>query len=125
MTMEKAERPKELQETTIRMLTGCGNMYVTLARHNGKLFEVFGVLGKSGGCPRCYAEATTRCITLGLRYGIPASEFVKQLENIACPSPTIEDGIKILSCPDAIAKAIGMDLPSPPDNEATVISSDN
>ena len=81
-------------------------MYVTITEHDGKPFEIFGTLGKAGGCSKCYAEAVTRCITLGLRYGIPASEFIKQLENIACPSPTLEDGIRVLSCPDAIAKVM-------------------
>ncbi len=104
--MTKAKRPKTLMATTVKVPTGCGNMYVTITEHEGKPFEVFGTLGKSGGCPRCYAEAVTRCITLGLRYGIPAGDFVKELENIACPNPALDDGIRITSCPDAIAKVM-------------------
>jgi len=104
--MEKAKRPKQLQETTTRIPTGCGNLYITIAEHDGKPFEVFSTLGKAGGCSKCYAEAVSRCISLGLRYGIPISEFIDQLENLACPSPTMEDGIRIASCPDAIAKAM-------------------
>ena len=104
--MQKAERPKKLTSITERMLTGCGNMYVTVAEHEGKPFEVFATLGKAGGCPACYAEATTRCISLGLRSGVPISEFINQLKNIACPNSAIEDSKKILSCPDAIAKAM-------------------
>lgn len=104
--MPKAKRPKQLTATTIKVPTGCGSMYVTIAEHEGKPFEVFGVLGKSGGCPRAYAEALTRAITVGLRYGVPVSEFVKQLENIACPNPALDDGVKISSCPDAIAKVL-------------------
>lgn len=104
--MEKAKRPKQLEETTIRMMTGCGKMYVTITENDGKPFEVFVALGKAGQCTKCYTEAITRCITLGLRCGIPASEFVEQLEGLACPNPMIEDGIKVLSCPDAVAKAM-------------------
>lgn len=101
--MEKLKRPKQLVATTTRVSTGCGNLYITIAEHEGKPFEVFGTLGKSGGCSRCYVEAVTRCITLGLRCGIPMSEFAKQLEGISCPSPALEEGVKILSCPDAVA----------------------
>ena len=106
VAINKAKRPKQLTSNTIRFLTGCGNMYVTVTKHEGKPFEVFSLLGKAGGCTKCYTEAVSRCISLGLRYGIPASEFIEQLENLACPNPGVEEGIKVLSCCDALAKAI-------------------
>lgn len=104
--MPKAKRPKTLTATTIKTPTGCGSMNVVVTELENIPFEVFCVLGKSGGCSRAYAEAVGRCISVGLRYGVPVSEYVKQLENIACPSPGMEDGTKILSCPDAIAKVL-------------------
>ncbi len=104
--MNKLERPKTLKETTVRIQTGCGNMYVSISTHEDNPFEIFSTLGKSGGCAKCYAEAVSRCISLGLRHGIPITEFIEQLENLACPSSALEEGTKILSCADAIAKAM-------------------
>jgi ribonucleoside-diphosphate reductase alpha chain len=108
--MGKAKRPKILSEKTVKMLTGCGNMYVTVTDHETKPFEVFSFLGKAGGCPRCYGEAVSRCISIGLRYGIPISEFIEHLEGLACPSPALEEGNKIASCPDAIAQAMKVSI---------------
>jgi len=108
--MEKQKRPISLPGKTLRLRTGCGSMYVTVTFKDGVPFEVFGVLGKAGQCARCYAEGLTRCVTAGLRHGVPIEAFVKQLSNIACPSPGLDEGRKILSCPDAISQAIVMTL---------------
>lgn len=106
--MKKKERPKVLPGKTIKKQTGCGNLYVTLNKLDGKLFEiVLPSLGKAGGCATCQNEALTRAITLGLRYGIPKEEYIEELEGIKCPSPhmfPIEE--RILSCPDAIARVL-------------------
>lgn len=104
--MEKQKRPAVLPGQCIRINTGCGYMYVTVTTKDGKPFEVFGILGKAGQCSKGYSEGLTRCITTGLRHGVPISEFIRQLEGIACPSPGIDEGRQILSCPDAIAKGI-------------------
>ena len=103
---EKAKRPKQLPGITERFSTGCGNIYVTITVQDGKPFEVFGTLGKEGNCPGCFLEALSRSITLGLRSGVPAEEYAKTLSGIRCPSPGLEDGISILSCPDAISRAL-------------------
>lgn len=103
--MKKA-RPKQLEGKTVRVTTGCGNLYITLNKDGDSLFEVFATLGKAGGCAICQDEALTRAITLGLRYGIPKEEFVKELEGLRCPNPVWGDGDQILSCPDAIAKVM-------------------
>ena len=100
-------RPRILSGRSIKVVTGCGNLYVTLNRDGSELFEVFATLGKSGGCSSCQNEALTRAITLGLRCGIPKVEFVRELRGIQCPNPKmfpIED--RVLSCSDAIAKVI-------------------
>lgn len=104
--MEKAKRIKTLTGTTERILTGCGKLYVTMNEHDGKIFEVFGSLGKSGGCAAAYAEGLCRSISLGLRYGIPVKDYIKQLSGIHCPNTSLEDGEYIYSCPDAISKIL-------------------
>ena len=100
---KKAPRPRTVLGATEKIPTGCGNMYVTVNEQDGKPFEVFGILGKAGQCTKCQTEGLTRLMSLGLRYGVPAEEMVKQLRGIICPSPVWDDGTQILSCPDAIA----------------------
>lgn len=110
IAMKKAKRPKAIFGYTVRVLTGCGNMYVTVTFVNRKPFEVFGVLGDSGVCERCQSQALTRSVTLGLRYGIPIEDYIKQLEFLTCPKVSWEDGHKISSCSDAIVKGIKLAL---------------
>ncbi len=110
--MQKLRRPKQIEGVTIRINSGCGNMYVVINKVDGKIFEVFAHLGKAGGCAMSQLEATTRCITAGLRHGVPIEEYIKQLEFIRCTAPAfdqnpeVDEGEPILSCSDAIAKAL-------------------
>lgn len=104
--MEKKARPKVTEGKTIRLHTGCGHIYITPAYAQSELIEVFATLGKAGGCAHCQLEALTRSISLGLKYGIPVSEYVDELKNLRCPSPGLEGEVQILSCPDAIAKVL-------------------
>jgi ribonucleoside-diphosphate reductase alpha chain len=45
-------------------------------------------------------------ISLALRAGINQDEIIYQLKGIRCPSPTLAEGGAVLSCADAIAKAL-------------------
>lgn len=100
---EKRKRPKITSGETRKVVTGCGNMYVTINWDKGLPIEVFASLGRAGGCAHCQLEAITRSVSLGLKYGVPMKEFVEELEKIRCPSTMWENGKQILSCPDAIA----------------------
>ena len=103
----KLSRPLVLGGITVKVVTGCGNMYVQLNWYQGKLFEIFATLGHGGGCATCEMEALTRSITLGLKKGIPADNYVHQLRGIRCPTPVPfpkEDAV--FSCPDAVAKIL-------------------
>lgn len=104
--MKKTDRPKVTEGKSYKVTTGCGNLYITPNWSNGKLLEVFATLGKSGGCASCQLEAITRAVSLGLRYGIPAEEYIRELKEIRCPSPATDSGQTILSCPDAIGKVL-------------------
>ena len=107
MSETKSKRPKVLAGIDIKVITGCGNMYVKLNWNNDKLFEIFATLGKAGGCATCQSEAITRCLTIGLGYGVPIEVFVKHLSGISCPYPVAfpkKDAVS--SCPDAIAKIL-------------------
>ncbi len=101
-------RPAAVTGVTRNMRTGCGKLYVTINFDDaGNAFEVFGNMGKAGGCVASQTEALARLISLALRSGIGAEHIVKQLKGISCHMPAWESGGgKILSCADAFAKAI-------------------
>jgi len=95
------------QTTKFRM--GCGKLYVTVNKDEKGLFEVFANLGKAGGCP-AQSEATSRLVSASLRCGISCKILVEQLKGIRCLSTVsrknLTKDIEVLSCPDAIARAI-------------------
>jgi ribonucleoside-diphosphate reductase alpha chain len=99
-------RPKKTTGFTFLMHTGCGKMYVTINEDDIGTCEVFTQLGKSGGCTSSQAEAISRLVSLALRSGVDQQEIIDQLKGIRCPSPTLTDGGIILSCADAVAKAL-------------------
>lgn len=107
-TPVKKKRPKVLFGPTEEVTTGCGHLYVRLGYDSdGSLLEVIATLGKSGGCAYCQLEALSRAISLGLKYGIPISDYTKQLIEIECPSKVMwPEEERILSCVDGIAKVL-------------------
>ena len=97
------ERPRQTQGITERVRTGHGNMYVTVnLDEDRKPFEVFGTMGKAGGCDAALLEAVSRLVSLALRAGIDTSEVTRQLRGITC-CPAWDDGTLVRSGPDAVA----------------------
>jgi len=103
-------RPEFTVGKTWKMTTGCGNLYVTINRDEYGAFEAFSQMGKAGGCSASQSEAISRLISLALRSGIDPREIVKQLRGIRCPNPGWESDGMVLSCSDAIAKAMDKDI---------------
>ena len=102
----KRERPKVLKGWTYQMQTGCGPLYVTVNQDEAGLFELFTTMGKAGGCAASQSEAIGRMVSLAWRSGIQARQVIKQLQGISCHCPSGFGENKVLSCADAVAKAI-------------------
>lgn len=103
-------RPRVTSGQTFKFRMGCGTFYVTANRdENGHPCEVFASLGKAGGCPS-QSEATCRAVSAALRSGVDPKVLVEQLKGIRCMSTSVArkggNNIDVLSCPDAIAKAL-------------------
>jgi len=109
--MKAQDRPKILDGKTHRIATGCGHLYITANTLDGKLFELINTLGKSGGCAAGFTEALARTISIGLRAGVDIGEYHHTLQGIGCNAPALDEGVKVLSCPDAIAQIIKLYLP--------------
>ncbi len=105
-SLKPKPRPIVVYGITRKMTTGCGNLYVTMNEDDEGLFEVFVRLGKAGGCADAQLEAIGRIISLNLRSGVKVEAIIKQLKGLRCPSPLLARGGPILSCPDAVAKAL-------------------
>ncbi len=103
-------RPKVTLGRSEKSKTGCGSLYVHVAHDERGLLEVFSNLGKGGGCP-AQSEATARLTSLCLRSDVNPREIIRQLSGIRCPTACSRHAqgspVDVLSCPDAIAKAVG------------------
>ena len=110
---------------TSKYRMGCGTLFVTVNQDDKGLCEVFANLGKAGGCPS-QSEATCRAVSAALRSGVNPAALIEQLRGIRCLSTCVarreQNGIDVLSCPDAIARAIEetmADSPTPAETAAT------
>jgi ribonucleoside-diphosphate reductase alpha chain len=84
----------------------CGKIYITVGEQEGKVYEVFATIGKSGGCTTCFLQALTLSISQGIRHGVPLDIYVKKLIGTRCPSPSFDSGTNYLSCVDAIGQVL-------------------
>lgn len=100
------ERPDCLPGVTEKIKTGYGNLYVTINTKNGRLFEVFAQIGKSGFSTMADTEAVCRLISLALRSGLDVDDIIEQLLGIGGASPIYQNGSMVMSIPDAIAKIL-------------------
>jgi ribonucleoside-diphosphate reductase alpha chain len=106
MPITPRKRPKITHGFTEKVQTGCGNMYVQVNHDDQGLCEVFGTLGKAGGCASGQLEGMCRMISLALRCDVSLEVIVEQLQGIRCPSPVFDEGNEVWSCPDAISKVL-------------------
>ena len=100
------ERPDTLEGFTTKMATGMGNLYVTVTEYEGRPFEVFATIGKSGRSTTAKTEAIGRLVSLALRSGVRVEKVVEQLEGIGGEHPVFQKDGLVLSIPDAISRVL-------------------
>lgn len=99
-------RPESLAGRTVRVTTGCGNLYVTTNEGTRGPLELFAHIGKAGGCAASQTEAIGRLVSLALRSGVDPQAVAKQLRGVRCPFPSWNHGHRVLSCADAIGQVL-------------------
>ena len=104
------ERPDLLHAKTIKVVTACGNLYVTIGFWDegfSKPFELFATLGHSGDCTRAQMEAIARSVSTGLQHGVPIDAYFRHFLGIQCPEQIkFPRHQAVLSCADGMARAI-------------------
>jgi len=100
------QRPVLLSGITEKIKTGYGNLYVTVNTKDGRPFEVFAHIGKSGYTTMADTEAICRLISLALRSNVRVDNVIRQLRGIGGSSQVFSGGAKIFSIPDAIAQVL-------------------
>ena len=98
------DRPETVEGFTTKIKTGLGNLYVNITEYEGRPFEVFAIIGKSGNSTTAKTEAIGRLVSLALRSGIKVEDIVEQLKGIGGEHPVFQKSGLVLSIPDAIAK---------------------
>ena len=105
--MDKIARPTVVPSECHKVATGCKKLYITIGSIDGKPIEVFITAGHTGDCVKAFNEALGRAVSIGLQYGIPIEEYIKQLAGIQCEHPLdFPKELAVKSCPDALAKTL-------------------
>ncbi|MFC1533643.1 vitamin B12-dependent ribonucleotide reductase [Thermodesulfobacteriota bacterium] len=99
-------RPETLEGFTTKMETGMGNLYVTVTEYDGKPFEIFATIGKSGRSTTAKTEAIGRLVSLALRSGVNVEKIIAQLKGIGGEHPVFQKDGLVLSIPDAISRVL-------------------
>ena len=97
------KRPDIVYGFTQKVDTGLGALYLTINEQDGKPFEVFATIGKSGRSITAKAEAIGRLVSLALRSGVEVRDIVEQLKGIGGEHPKFQKKILLQSIPDAVA----------------------
>lgn len=95
-------RPGLIEGFTQKILTPCGNIYITLNSQEGKLIELFANLGKAGTCAKAQNEVIGRLISALVKTDTDIKKIIKTIKGIRCGDANESS----ISCADAIAKSL-------------------
>ena len=105
MPIKPRPRPEITKGFTKKYLIGsCGKLYVTINSDEKGVCEVFTNTGEEG-CA-ALSEALSRLISISIRAGIDISSITHQVLGIRCITCIADKNTHVLSCPDAIGKAL-------------------
>ncbi|MBU0570356.1 adenosylcobalamin-dependent ribonucleoside-diphosphate reductase [Patescibacteria group bacterium] len=111
------ERPMKVAGSTYKLKTPVGTAFITVNHdQNGAPFEVFINIGRAGSDVQAMAEALGRLISKALRFsgGMSPKEkalaIIDQFKGIGGMRPVGFGVNRVTSLPDAIAKALSIDL---------------
>ena len=98
-------RPEITHGMTKKYIIGsCGKLYVTVNSDEKGICEVFTNTGEEG-CA-ALSEAVSRLISISIRAGIDIESIKHQIQGIRCVTCIADRNSYVLSCPDAISKAL-------------------
>jgi len=109
------KRPEVLEGYTQKLETPCGDLYLTLNEHEGKLCEVRVTMGKSGTCINIMQQTIALLLSVMFQSGVSKEKVYKALLNQYegnCGNGTFYKGDYYHSCIDFIIKRILEDLAS-------------
>ncbi len=101
------KRPDVVTGNTYKIKTSYGNLYITINDdEQGKPFEIFANIGKTGGFFSAKTEAISRLVSLALRSGVDPKEVISQIKGIRGPMPSWTKDGTVLSLADTVAKVL-------------------
>lgn len=105
VSIKPRPRPEVTKGMTKKYLIGsCGKLYVTVNSDEKGICEVFTNTGGEG-CA-ALSEALSRLISVSIRAGIDITSITHQVLGIRCVTCIADRNTHVLSCPDAIGKAL-------------------
>lgn len=105
VSIKPRQRPEVTKGMTKKYLIGsCGKLYVTVNSDEKGICEVFTNTGEEG-CA-ALSEALSRLISVSIRAGIDITSITHQVLGIRCITCIADRNTHVLSCPDAIGKAL-------------------
>ncbi|MDA4128366.1 MAG: adenosylcobalamin-dependent ribonucleoside-diphosphate reductase [Thaumarchaeota archaeon] len=100
------ERPRILSGRTLKLRLPQGGLYVTANSEGDSIKEVFLNIGKLGSDEKADAEAMGRLISLYMQHGGDIKHVISTLKGIKGKYVSWDEGVQLLSIPDAAAKAL-------------------
>ena len=108
------ERPKVLKGKTEKILTGCGNLYITInSDEKEEPCEVRLQIGKSGSCARSLLEVIGIQWSIMLQYidkDVIIKNLKKNIRGVSCGQEFRLDDKRYSSCIDKIAQRMLVEL---------------